>query len=988
MKPFLQLVAEDLYAKFGNNISELMVVFPNNRARIFFGKHLIKHVGKPIFSPKYTAIKELFESNSALSIEDNIRLICILYKHYKKHIEENTNELCEPFDKFYFWGEILLSDFDDVDKNLVEASQLFQNMKDLAVMKDDFEYLSEEQKSVLHRFFSSFSEERQSKLRQHFINVWDNLFKIYSDFKKELSEKKIAYEGMLYRDVIEKIDIDNMKAKKYVFIGFNVLNKCEIELFKKLYKRDKAIFYWDYDSFYTDYSINGDMQNLNLHEAGTFINQDLSLFPNELGRDLFSEFSKTHKQVDIISASTESAQARYINDKLTKLSQTENYCNADTAIVLCNEGLLLPVLHSVPDTVKDVNVTMGFPLSQTPIFSLIIGLLTIQKNATPTAFRYSAVIQLLKHPYMKAIFGKHNTSENEITQIITENRIFYPTPDFLNKATESDLFSLLDKDNKQSLTQWILHFIERIAVFHKNIKIKNQDVKTEENVLDEDLYEEALFRAYTEVKKINNLLSADEMEVNYSLLFKLLPRLLATITVPFKGEPVKGMQIMGFLETRNLDFKNVIMLSVNEGTLPKSGKDNSFIPYIIRKAYGMTTIEHKNSLYAYYFYRLIQRAENVTLLYNSAAESVGKGEKSRFIWQLQADTISLQREKSFKMNFYDIRSLIQTEKDEIISVRKNKPMLEELYKKFKKNAISPSAINTYLDCSLKFYFIHVKRLKTDDELDDEVDSAMFGTIFHEVAHNIYNDLQKEQKIIKKEHLSAIANDEAKIMEYINMAFRKIYFKLREDDNRQIEYSGEQLINIEMIKKFTLNLLEKDKEEAPFSIIGLEQQVSTPIPFIMNGEKKTINAGGIIDRYDLRNNIVNVIDYKTGGNIKKRKAVEDLFTPSKDRESKVLQAMLYAYILMQNGEKREVIPRLFFVSNKDVEKTKIEFETSDGKLGFTSKIADELGVFLTDTLTEIFNQDVPFKQADIELDKCKYCDFNIICKRNIEKKGDF
>lgn len=994
MKSFLQLTAESLYDRFGDEVSNLTIVFPNYRARLFFSQHLINKTGKPIWSPSFTSIKDLYQEKSSLLIEENLRLICILYKHYKKHIEEK-NELCEPFDNFYFWGEILLSDFDDVDKNLVDAKLLFNNMKDLAEMKNVSEYLTEEQSEVLRRFFASFSEEKQTKLREHFINVWDCLYGIYKDFKAELREKGIAYEGMVYRDVVENFENDSFPAEKYVFIGFNVLNKCETELFKKIYKCNKALFYWDYDTYYTQFKIHGDRSPHEYrHEAGTFINENLSHFPNELNPSLFNEFDNTPKEINIISASTENAQARYLYAKLSELAQDKDNKAADIAVVLCNEGLLLPVLHSIPKGIfkdeenggeeENMNVTMGFPLSQTPIYSLVISLLEIQKTSSTKGFRFSAIIQLMANPYMKTLFCNNEKKSENLDQKIIDERVFFPTAEFLNEQTHSDLFRRIDDNDCKSLISWLLHFIEAMSLFHRNSDrleqaFEEENKTTQKNPLYDDLYKEAVFRTYTVIKQIENTLTNNEIDINYTLIFKLLPRFLASVSIPFKGEPIKGMQVMGFLETRNLDFKNVILLSVNEGTIPSSGKDSSFIPHLIRKAYGMTTIEHKNSLYAYYFYRLLQRASNVTILYNSTADSKSRGEKSRFIWQLQGDTTKLQEEGKLKLNFFDIRSSIASEEKEEITIEKTDEMVDSLRERFRHNALSPSALNTYLDCKLKFYFTYVKQLKKNETIDDDVNVAQFGKIFHHAAQHIYSDLSKNNKLITKEMLEETRADKEKIKRYVDDAFRSEYFKLRSNDKQSIEYNGKQLIHRDVEVRFIENLLKKDIEEAPIEILGLEKKTSIQHDVEANGEKFQIELGGIIDRYDKRNGIVNVIDYKTGGMVYNAEIkIEELFTPKKKRDSKVLQTMLYSYILRKLGITDKITSRLFFVCKENIEPK--SFYLQKDKELLVEDYYEDLGFFLEKTTNEIFDKKVSFTQADERLESCKYCDFIELCRR--------
>ena len=361
MQPFLQLVAHDLYTKIGNDLSRTVLVFPNKRANLFFNEYLAEESDQPIWSPAAMSISDLLQKLSVQKAGDPIRLVCELYKVFK---EETGSR--ETLDDFYFWGELLISDFDDVDKNMVDADKLFSNLQDLKNLMDDYEFLDEEQEEAIRQFFQNFSIERRTELKEKFISLWDKLGIIYHRYRENLAELGIAYEGMLYRNVIEQLDTDRLKYDKYVFVGFNVLNKVEKEFFQKLQRAGKAMFYWDYDLFYT--------QRISKHEAGEFIKRNLIDFPNELPESYFDIFRKP-KKIRYISASTENAQARFLFSQTARMgSEKEN------AIVPCNEALLLPVLHSIPQDVQNVNITMGFPLAQTPVYSFINAAMELQTN--------------------------------------------------------------------------------------------------------------------------------------------------------------------------------------------------------------------------------------------------------------------------------------------------------------------------------------------------------------------------------------------------------------------------------------------------------------------------------------------------------------------------------------------------------------------------------------------------------------------------------
>ena len=553
MQSFLQLVAHDLYAKIGNDLSRTVLIFPNKRANLFFNEYLAGESDQPIWSPAAMSISDLFQKLSVQKTGDPIRLVCELYKVFKEETESQ-----ETLDDFYFWGELLISDFDDVDKNLVDADKLFSNLQDLKSLMDDYEFLDREQEEAIQQFFRNFSIERRTELKEKFISLWDKLGTIYHHYRKNLTELGIAYEGMLYRNVIEQLDTDQLKYDKYIFVGFNVLNKVEKEFFRKLQKADKAIFYWDYDIFYT--------QQIKKHEAGEFINRNLKDFPNELPASYFDSLKKP-KKIRYISASTENAQARFLPEWIRTTFSSDN--EKENAVVLCNEALLLPVLHSIPEEVKNVNITMGFPLAQTPVYSFINAAMELQTNGyrfDTGRFTYETVSAILKHPYTRQLSTKADIIERELTKT---NR-FYPLPSELKQDEFlANLFT--PRNGIKELCDYLIGLIKDISTLYRK--------EGEYNDIFNQLYRESLFQSFLKINRLYSLIESGELNIQTHTLKRLISKVLTSSNIPFHGEPAIGMQVMGVLETRNLDFRNLVMLSLNEGQLPKTGGESSFIPY-------------------------------------------------------------------------------------------------------------------------------------------------------------------------------------------------------------------------------------------------------------------------------------------------------------------------------------------------------------------------------------------------------------------------
>ena len=837
MQPFLQLVAHDLYTKIGNDLSRTVLVFPNKRANLFFNEYLAEESDQPIWSPAAMSISDLLQKLSVQKAGDPIRLVCELYKVFKEETESR-----ETLDDFYFWGELLISDFDDVDKNMVDADKLFSNLQDLKNLMDDYEFLDEEQEEAIRQFFQNFSIERRTELKEKFISLWDKLGIIYHRYREKLAELGIAYEGMLYRNVIEQLDADRLKYDKYVFVGFNVLNKVEKEFFQKLQKAGKAMFYWDYDLFYT--------QRISKHEAGEFIKRNLIDFPNELPESYFDIFRKP-KKIRYISASTENAQARFLPEwvKVTQTHTTQIVSEKENAIVLCNEALLLPVLHSIPQDVQNVNITMGFPLAQTPVYSFINAAMELQTNGyrpDTGRFTYEAVSKILKHPYTRQLSDHATRLERELTKT---NR-FYPLPSELKK---DDFLTILftPQSNIRELCDYLLRLIKSISILYRK--------EGEYDDIFNQLYRESIFQSHLKINRLYSLIESGELSVRTDTLKRLITKVLTASNIPFHGEPAIGLQIMGVLETRNLDFRNLIMLSLNEGQLPKAGGESSFIPYNLRKAFGMTTIEHKNAVYAYYFYRLIQRAENITLLYNTSSDGLNRGEESRFMLQLL-----VEGPHEITREYLEAGQSPQNTLE--IQIEKTPEILRRLYRAYdtaqpESVILSPSALNTYLDCRLRFYYRYVAGLKTPDEVSAEIDSALFGTIFHLSAQLAYTDLTANGKMIQREDLERLLRDEIKLQGYVDQAFKQELFKVALEEKP--EYNGVQLINSKVIVSYLKQLLRNDLQYTPFEMVAMEKKVSEKITIQTALGPLTLRLGGTIDRMDAKEGTLRIVDYKTG-----------------------------------------------------------------------------------------------------------------------------
>ncbi len=959
MESFLKLVAADLYKHTEGNLAHTAVVFPNKRAGLFFNEYLAQESESPIWSPAYVSISELFRSLSPWEVGDPVKLVCELYKIFRRETQST-----ETLDDFYFWGEMLISDFDDADKNKVDTDKLFSNLQDLRNIMDDYTFIDDEQEEAIRQFFQNFSIERRTALKERFISLWDVLGNIYKGFRESLASQNIAYEGMMYRHVIEHLNVDKLPYEKYVFVGFNVLNKVEHTLFTQLKDAGKAVFYWDYDEFYMK-----ENRQAVTHEAGEFIRRNLRDFPSPLSGELFKNLSKP-KEVHYIASSTENAQARYLPQWIRNNLTTPE---KETAVVLCNEALLQPVLHSLPAEVKHVNITMGFPLSQTPVYSFLIALLELHThgfNFKSGRYTFQSVVTLLKHPYTRQLTGQAELLEKELTR----NNRFYPLPGELGKDEFlTRLFTPLS--GNLNLCIRLSETLQQVAgIYQANTS------STEDTDAFNQLYRESLFKAYTTINRFRTLIEEDELTVQSETFRRLLVKVLSATNIPFHGEPAIGMQVMGVLETRNLDFRHLVLLSVNEGQLPKSGGDSSFIPYNLRKAFGMTTIEHKIAVYAYYFYRLLQRAERITLMYNTSSDGLNRGEWSRFMLQFL-----IEWPHPITRQFLEAGQSPQGTSP--ITVEKTPDVMRRMQSLFDVRAnpkakFSPSALNYYLDCPLKFYYRYVAGLSAPDEVSAEIDSATFGSIFHYAAEHIYKDLTTHGKVINKEALETLLRNEVKLQDYVDTAFKKLFFNVPQ--NEKPEYNGVQLINSAVIARYLKQLLQNDLRYAPFTFIASEMEVDEPIDIQTPKGVIKSRIGGIIDRMDSKDGTLRIVDYKTGGDADTPPHVESLFIPDKKRSNYVFQTFLYAAIMCRKQPTMKIAPALLYIHRAATETYSLVIQMGEPRkpkeaVEDFSKYEKEYRERLQGLLEEIFNPEKSFTQTEI-IEKCTYCDFKALCKR--------
>ena len=964
MEYFLEKIAGSLYEEFGNTLNRHCLVFPNRRAGLYFLKYLGLKIEKPIWVPSILTINELFRSYSSLQIPGNEILLFDLYKVYRK-IKKSP----ESFDDFYFWGDMLLDDFDDIDKYLVNASMLFSNIQDIKSIDQQFGGLTEPQIEIIKRFWVNFNPDKNSREKSGFISMWSVLNEIYSGFRESLKEQNLGYEGMIFRELAETPEsnfISGIRWNMVHFIGFNALNECEKEIMIRFKKAGKARFYWDYDNSY----INRDK----LNSAGFFLHNNLKIFGNDMPADwsydtlVSSGSPKVIRRV--IDTSSDVAQVKLISKLISELPDLDPANAHHTAVILADENLLMPALTSLPENIGDINITMGHPLKQTLVYTLLKHIMDLQITATTVngivMFNYKHVISILKHTL---ILGLIRASENvKSVEIVKSNLIWIPSDHF---ADSEHLNRIFVKPLEPVLLSEYFKDILSLIVKNGMNQESSETAPVQRNIRDEFIYRVAL-----SINRLESIISSPDIRFTTETYIRILDRMLRIQSVPFSGEPLSGIQIMGILETRALDFKNLIILSVNEGVLPAISSGSSFIPFSLREAFGLPSLNHQESVYAYHFYRLLQRAENVTFTYNSNSEGLRSGEMSRFL-------IQMKYEVALKPEFLNLNFEIRTQGAVKEILERTEDHIKQLSIQFldkgRGGILSPSAINTWLFCRMKFYYRYVNRLKEPEKILTEIDPAMLGNILHEIMKSLYQDYIGQ--VMTGDKLNSIIRDKLLLSLVINEAINKKF-----KDGTDSSVSGNELIVREVLNKYLIRILHTDNTLAPFTLLNLEETFSFIMPVVLNGSRAEIVTGGKVDRIDSISGVTRIVDYKTGIVAETICTPGDLFVDDRKKDSDPwLQTLLYCEAYLENNPGSVVRPSVYKIrkisgagfTDKLRIKTDRNCETiiDDYKL-----IREEFKNSLTGIINTIFSNEEPFRMTNDISGKCRYCPYNVLCMR--------
>ena len=957
MKPFLYQVASLFYEKWGAEVSRLAFVFPNRRTGLFFQKYLSEVADIPLFSPTILTINDLFIQLSGKQSADRISMLFTLYDIY---IRQSGST--ETFDEFLYWGEMLLNDFDDIDKYMANARMLCSNVTDLREIENDFDFLSDEQIAAIRSFWSSFYPRGDTPNQQQFLAVWQVLYDLYEEFRATLGAEGKGYEGMIFREVVESMErgeSPDLPYEQIVFVGLNALSVSEERFLAQLQKRKIADFYWDYVS---DKVTDPD------NKASYFVSRNRKSFPSSMK---LPPEEKVKTEIEVIGIPSGIGQAKHVYTLLSDWCKEAEMSSEEalrTAVILPDEHLLIPVLNAIPEQIRRINVTMGYPLAGTPVASLIEYILALQKNVRyidrNPLFYFRDVLPVLNHRYILSTSPEIISS---LVKEITENNKIYISHTELGKTPLLEIL-FTPVTGVEAFSDYLIKVLEEL---NKVMSALSDEEEEDAPQRTNDLEQEFIFHYFTTVNRMKEVMKDARIEMKIDTFFRLLKRVTDTITIPFHGEPLSGLQIMGVLETRALDFDRLIILSMNEGIFPQRKAANSFIPYNLRRGFGLPTYEHQDSVWAYHFYRLIERASHVSLLYDTRSNGLQTGEVSRFVHQLHYHYEVPMRDKLVVYN-------VSSSKTPPLAVPKREDIMRRLdaYRKGGSKAISASAINTYLDCPLKFYFSVVEGIREEEEVSETIESDVFGSILHKVMEELYKPFQG--KMVTVDLLKAIRKDTALLTGAIARAFASEFFKT--EVVRSL--TGQNYLIGEMIRKYVEKILERDGKLTPFVYIESERKINGLISLSDHSE---IRLKGFIDRVDEVRDAIRIIDYKSGSGTTTFSSIESLFNKEeKDRAKAVMQVFMYCWMYAHFTENKgkTIQPGIYYVRSlfSDPFDPSVYHRIERGK---SEKVEDFSGYAqafeegLRGCLDEIFNPEIPFTQTPTGK-ACSYCPFKGIC----------
>tara|TARA_R110002012_G_scaffold166185_1_gene329194 strand:- start:37296 stop:40022 length:2727 start_codon:yes stop_codon:yes gene_type:complete len=908
MQSFIEEVVETL-VKSENDISTLLFVLPSKRAGTFLKNSIAKALHKTTFAPEIYSIETFVEKISGFSYASSTDQLFTLYQSYLATTKSASKDSFLSFSK---WGQTILQDFNEIDRYLVDTNKIFSHMSAIQEM-------------------NTYMQSEKTPMIQDYIKFWNSLDALYHHFNKSLAEKKIATQGFAYRKASENIKnfVSSLKEQKIIFIGFNALNKAEEFIIQEILKTTTSDIYWDIDSYFLEDS---------LHDASYFIRQHKKTW-SYFGDHPLNGISNHYlgqKNIQIIGVPKNISQANYVGHLLKKIQVENSTLLKNTAVVLGDEHLLNPVMNAIPVEIDRINITMGYPISKTPLAGLFSLYFDLWLGKTKNGWFYEYVLNILSNPYIQ-YFLEENTSSQAMliaNTIKTKNWSYIKSQQLYNLVEDPKLVSILFSEKDFSVDVFLNHCLKIITVLKEKFQALNKPLELE-----------YLYRFNALFNQILQLAEQHTFLADLKSLQSLYKELLATETLDFQGEPLQGTQIMGMLESRNLDFETVIISSVNEGILPSGKSNNSFIPFDIKVNYGLPTYKEKDAVYTYHFYRLLQRAKNVYLIYNTEPNVLEGNEKSRLLTQLLTD-----ENRNAAITEITASSLVKTSPVKKQSISKNDTLMSEI-KALGTRGFSPSSLSNYIRNPIDFYKKSILKIYDTNEVEESVAANTFGTIVHDSLEDLYQNFVG--KFLEKESLTKLLGEVEKT---VQLNFKKTYAE------GEIS-TGKNLIAYHVILRYIQNFIQLEiKEVAKHNIKVLALEQNLELVFSVPNIEGSIKIKGKLDRIDEVDGVLRIIDYKTGKVEPKNVKIKDWEDIILNYDmSKAFQLMCYALLYDQKTPITRIEAGI--LSFKNLSKGVLLFNQNNTTVITEDTLKDFKNV-LFKLIQEIFDPSVPFTEKDI------------------------
>lgn len=912
MRTFIEDVVDKVWNQH-DTIDQLIFILPSKRAGTFLKKVLSKKAGNTIFAPNIYSIEEFIETVSKLSYATATEQVFELYTAYLQTGEFEK----DSFDAFLTWGQTLLQDYNEIDRYLIDANKLLSNV------------------SAIQELNHWSTSEQKTALISNYISFWNSILPLYLQFNKNLLAKGIAHQGLAYRTAVEHISsYTRENPKPHIFLGFNALNESESTIIQYLLEHTTSSIYWDIDPYFL---------NDPIHDAGFFIRQHKNKWPFLKNTNLngLSNHYLEQKHIEVIGVPKNVSQAKYVGEFLSHLQHNDSSTLKNTALILGDETLLTPLLNSIPESLPAINITMGQQLGLTPLAGFFMAYIELHETANNKGWFYKDFLAFLSHPFSTSLFTHFTIDINVITDTIKSRNWTY--------------LKLNDLKNVIDITQPVIKTLFELKTFKTETFINNCNelvllLKEVFTSNENNLALEQLFRFDTLFNQITLLANRYNYITTIKALKNLVKQLLSSETLDFQGDPLEGLQLMGMLESRNLDFEHIIITSVNEGILPSGKSNNSFIPFDLKLAYGMPTYKEKDAVYTYHFYRLLQRAKHVYILYNTEPDVLEGGEKSRLIAQLLTEDSG--RKIIEKIASPKLQPVVNT----LASIPKTETLIKQL-ESYSSKGFSPSSLSNYIRNPIDFYKQNLLGIKDTMAVEETIAANTFGTIAHDTLEELYTPfighfLTKEKLLECKKNLATT----------IQRNFRKTYL----DGDFS---TGKNYLSFQVIQKYISNFIDFEIEQVAqhkIKIVALEQNMQTVIH--IPGISHPIVLKGKLDRVDEINGLTRIIDYKTG-KVERRNVElpswEELI--QEYRYSKAFQLLCYAYMYLK--EKPGTPVKAGIISLKNLKEGTLLFSQKTEDKGvknstINSEVISTFEAALHTLLLEIYDSSIPLLEKEI------------------------